>query len=326
MDAVDHKDTLVDDGDDDDLPIAVAAWRLYAKRSGVRPGYEEKLRRLFAQGDMSVAALVDDSSSMDHQVRRRGDASDPVPFGTTRWSEAALHLEELLRLTLACGQTRGIDVHFINRDGGIGVTSEHQIRQLFEIPPKGTTRMNELLSDVVMQYTNVKVTSWAGDLLHNGFRAPKVAQAAKAAGGSPQRRDVLLVLIMDSSPTDGGFTRLYEYLEQLPGGIYLTLVNCNDMAEDDTAIMLWEQSLSGYHGQSYYAEELRVARAANGPTTLYNRAAYVQDMVLGPFYPGDAAAVRNRAGKFIEWRSFKKGGVVYGPDFGRSPPSTLRYT
>ncbi|KAJ1564475.1 hypothetical protein HK405_014779, partial [Cladochytrium tenue] len=84
------------------------------------------------------------------------------------------------------------------------------------------------------------------------------------------------------------------------------------------AILLWEQSLPRYHGQSYYAEELDVAtRAAavgGGPDVVYDRAAYVQDMVLGPFFPEDAAEVRKRAKKVVKWRAFKNGGVAYGLD------------
>ncbi|KAJ1556005.1 hypothetical protein HK405_009064 [Cladochytrium tenue] len=323
MDGADHKSSLIGGADDHGLPAGLAAWRAYEKRSGVRPGVESKMRKIFTQEDLTVAALIDDSSSMTHQVRRRGDGSDPIPFGTTRFAEVALHLEDLLRLTVACGHTRGIDVHFVNREGGIGLTSEQQIRRLFEVPPKGLTRVNELLRDVVMQYTNVELAPKTGGFLRFGFGQPKIAKSASSVTSPPIRRNVLLLLFMDSAPTDGGFPRLYDYIERLPTGIYLTQINCQDMAEDDTAIMLWEETLPRYHGQSFYAEELRVARAAKGPATVYTRAAYVQDMVLGPFYPGDAKTMRNLAGKIIEWRSFKKGGVIYGPDFGPSPPSNL---
>ncbi|KAJ1566821.1 hypothetical protein HK405_008283, partial [Cladochytrium tenue] len=82
---------------------------------------------------------------------------------------------------------------------------------------------------------------------------------------------------------------------------------------------------------SYYAEELRVAQAAAAASSVagsattstspasqlnYGRAAYVQDMVVGPFFPGDADEVRRRAKKDVDrWRPFKKLGPEYGADF-----------
>ncbi|KAJ1545586.1 hypothetical protein HK405_007824 [Cladochytrium tenue] len=277
-------------------PTLSLPWRLYVKSSGVRPGVEAKLRDIFSLCDLTIVALIDDSSSMDHQLRRRGDGGEALPFGTTRWSEAALHLEELLRLSSAFGQTRGIDVHFMNRDGGVMVTSEQEIRRLFEIPPTGATPANELLRTVVRQYKN----------LING---------TEAVTAGPERR-VLFVLIMDGLPSDGGFRKLYGQIQGLPAGFYLTMVNCNDLAEDDTPVMLWERHLARFHAQSYYSEELRVARAAFGQDThQFTRAAYVQDMVIGPVFPEDAADIRKRAGKTIKRLMLMKEGILYGADF-----------
>ncbi|KAJ1564925.1 hypothetical protein HK405_013611, partial [Cladochytrium tenue] len=186
--------------------------------------------------------------------------------GSTRWSELALHLEELLSLLAACGYTRGVDVHFMNRAmGAARVVSDADVRR------------------------------------------------------APARR-VLLLLITDSVPTDGGFRKVYSQLRAMPPGFYASLVNCNDLAADDTSIMLWERSIPRFHGQSYYSEELRVARAAAAGTDAkataptYGRAAYVQDMVLGPFFPADAEEVRKLAKKTIKWRMGMTEGIFYGTE------------
>ncbi|KAJ1563468.1 hypothetical protein HK405_001928, partial [Cladochytrium tenue] len=73
------------------------AWHYYAKRvGGVRPGVEAKLRSIFSSpagvdggDDLTVAALLDDSKSMNQPVYHRGDtngdlASEPIPKGSTR--------------------------------------------------------------------------------------------------------------------------------------------------------------------------------------------------------------------------------------------------
>ncbi|KAJ1563949.1 hypothetical protein HK405_000211, partial [Cladochytrium tenue] len=305
------------DTDDDHEPLA---WHLYAKRAGapLRAGVAARLSSIFSPTllPLHITVVVDNSAAMAHAVEpgsgggvgwatRQGDpndsggvaameaavaSQDPLPAGATRWEEAAVHVAELAALAQAGGAVgAGVDVRVTGGGGAAGLADAGAVRRAF---------------------AGVRHSSGGG-----GTSRPVNALVAEILGlgraaASSERQ--LVILLLAGGPTDGGFRKLYGQLAGLPAGAYATLVNCNEGVWDDTAILQWEDSIVRFHGQSYYAEELRVVRvaaaaaAASGvagsattPTSLasqlsYGRAAYVQDMVVGPFFPGDADEVRRR--------------------------------
>ncbi|KAJ1564645.1 hypothetical protein HK405_014315, partial [Cladochytrium tenue] len=87
---------------------------------------------------------------------------------------------------------------------------------------------------------------------------------------------------------------------------------------DITPIYAWERDFPRYHGQSIYYEELVTVHAAEGTNGGYNRSVYVQDMIIGPFFPEIAKQLRARAGKTVRARLFKSKGPIYeAQSFGR---------
>ncbi|KAJ1561626.1 hypothetical protein HK405_003337 [Cladochytrium tenue] len=266
------------------------AWRRYIKLTGTRPEMDEKLRAIFSPGDLTLVVLVDDSDGMDTRLRLRTNLPSITNGLTTLWSELALHLEKLVRLADAAGVSRGVDLLFMNtRKLDTTVTDPGDVRELFFAAPNGLhLPLNTLLKDALARY-----------------------------GAAPGR--VLLLIFCNAEPTDGGFMKLHKQLASLPPNCYASLVNCSENVRDITPIYAWERDFPRYHGQSTYYEELVTVHAAEGTNAGYNRSVYVQDMVIGPFFPEIATQLRARAGKIVRARLFKSKGPIYeARSFGRA--------
>ncbi|KAJ1561576.1 hypothetical protein HK405_003481 [Cladochytrium tenue] len=266
------------------------AWRRYIKQTGTPPAMEEKLRAIFSPGDLTLVALVDDSDGMDARLRTRTNLPSITDGLTTRWSELALHLEKLLRLADAAGIIRGVDLLFMNtRKRDTTVTEPGDVRELFFGAPDGSrSPLNALLKDALARY-----------------------------GAAPGR--VLLLVFCNAEPTDGGFMKLHKQLSGLPPNCYVSLVNCSENVRDITPLYAWERDFPRYHGQSTYYEELVTVHAAEGTNAGYNRSVYVQDMIIGPFFPEVATQVRASAGKIVRSRLVKAKGPIYeAQSYGRA--------
>ncbi|KAJ1568399.1 hypothetical protein HK405_002396 [Cladochytrium tenue] len=265
------------------------AWRHYVKLTGTPPAMEEKLRAIFAPGDLTLVALIDDSDGMDSMLRPRTNLPSITNGLTTRWSELALHLEKLVRLAAAAGVARGVDLLFMNtRKRDTTVTEPGDVSELFFAAPAGSrSPLNTLLKDALARYS-----------------------------AAPGR--VILLIFCNAEPNDGGFIKLHKQLASLPPNCYVSLVNCSENVRDITPIYAWERDFPRYHGQSTYYEELVTTHAARGTNAGFNRSVYVQDMIVGPFFPEIATQIRARAGKTIRSRFVKGKGPIYeAQSFGR---------
>ncbi|KAJ1548847.1 hypothetical protein HK405_014067 [Cladochytrium tenue] len=289
-------------------------WIAYFARTDPRPLAEARLRALFldpaAGPPPAVVVLADNSPAMDKIVRHIPD-TDPIPRTSTRWDELETHLTLLLRLLALASPTSpmGFDLLIASRpaDEPRRITDYAALADAFrEARPTSTSEAPPVNALV------------------------RAALARHAAANDLGARRVLFLLVTASPPADGGFKALHRLLErQLPAAAHFALANCNEYATDDSPLFAWERHIPRLHAQSHYSEELRTAQAAAAATTQaasadssaapqvveYSRAAYVHDLVIGPFFPADATAVREQAGKKIRTRLVASMGPIYGPEY-----------
>ncbi|KAJ1546001.1 hypothetical protein HK405_007487 [Cladochytrium tenue] len=294
------------------------AWVAYFARTDPRPLAEARLRALLldhaAGPPPAVVVLADNSPAMDKIVRHIPD-TDPIPRSSTRWDELETHLTLLLRLLALASPTSpmGFDLLIASRpaDEPRRITDYAALADAFrEARPTSTSEAPPVNALV------------------------RAALARHAAANDVGARRVLFLLVTASPPADGGFKALHRLLErQLPAAAHFALANCNEYAADDSPLFAWERHIPRLHAQSHYSEELRTAQAAAtaaAATTTqaasadssaapegveYSRAAYVHDLVIGPFFPADATAVREQAGKKIRTRLVASMGPIYGPEY-----------
>lgn len=230
----------------------------------------------------TVVMLLDDSGSMGTTVRTPG-ASFFAPTTTTRWSELMGDTLQILELVLAASG-KGVDVHFMNREGVQGVRDPSQLQRCFEAPPRGGTPMIGSLQCMFQMYSS----------------HPKV----------------LLILVTDGEPSDGDYNQLFYCINQMPRNIYLSMVECNDNEEEMDYLTGWDTKLPRFHNQEDYGEELNLIRRVNGPNAKFTRANYVQMICLSPMYPKYAIDIRAQGGKRNPFSGGSIGGG-WGWDTGR---------
>ena len=88
---------------------------------------------------------------MNTRVTPPGSAPGVI---TTRWQELLNDTADLLALVIAVSPV-GVDIHFLNRPGVMGVTNVSQVAPLFAPGPGGGTPMIGALQRLFRTYSNV---------------------------------------------------------------------------------------------------------------------------------------------------------------------------
>ncbi len=231
-------------------------WDLYCIQAEVRQDTREDLRSVAA--DSKIVLLLDDSGSMGTIVRPPPGSMSNT--STTRWAELMGDVASIVQLVTAVNQ-QGVDIHFMNRAGLMGVRNVAQLSPMFAAPPSGGTPMIGSLNRIFNTYSNV-----------------------------PTR--VLVILITDGEPSDGNYDMLFRTLMNKPPNFYISLVECNDNAEEMEYLTSWDTMIPRFHNQEDYGEELRLVRQVQGQNTKFTRANYVQMIVLSPIFPKYAIDIR----------------------------------
>ena len=194
-----------------------------------------------------------------------------APPTSTRWTELMGDVASIVQLVTALNPQQGVDVHFMNRSGLLGVTDASQLAPLFAAMPTGNTPMVSSLRRMYDIYSSV-------------------------AGR------VLIILITDGEPSDGTYDELFSALMNKPASFFVSLVECNDNEEEMDYLTGWDTRIARFHNQEDYGEELRLVRQVQGQNTKFTRANYVQMIVLSPIYPQYAIDIRRLGGKFITYQ------------------------
>ena len=252
-------------------PAAAAApataWDLYCMQAEVRPDTQADLYDAVAKS--KIVLLLDDSGSMSTRITPQASSS-PVGAITTRWTELMGDTANIVQLVTSVNP-RGVDVHFMNRQGKLGVTDASQLAPLFLNGPSGGTPMIGLFRRMYDMYR-----------------------------GESGR--VLLILVTDGEPSDGSYSDLFRVLTNKPDNFYVSFVECNDNEEEMDYLTGWDTRIARFHNQEDYGEELRLVRQVQGQNNKFTRANYVQMIVLSPIYPQYAIDLRRLGGKFITYQ------------------------
>jgi hypothetical protein len=208
-----------------------------------------------------VVLLLDDSGSMRTGVQ---DANGGL---TTRWTEL-LRISSLIVDIVSTVAVNGIDVHFMNRPGMLGVTHSSQLSPAFATPPGGGTPL--LMS----------------------FRRIFQAYGAEAAVG----RRVLIVVITDGEPSDGSVNQLFYLLRNERGpNFHVSLAECNDNEEEMAYLDTWDTQLVNFDNTDDFPLERRRVRAAKGSNYRFSFTDYAVKILLGSlmrkYFAQDQAAV-----------------------------------
>jgi hypothetical protein len=198
-------------------------------------------------------------------VVRPPGTSPFAPCNVTRWSELQGDVLNILQLVTTVN-FKGVDVHFLNRQGAKGIINPVQVAPMFIQPPSGNTPLIQAISNMIQQYRST-------------------------------RGKVLLIIVTDGEPSDGSYDQLYSVLAGIPNHFYVSMVECNDSEEQMEYLSGWDLSLPRFHNQEDFGEELKLVQRVNGMGTKFTRANYVQMIVLSPIYPKYAIDTRTAGGK-----------------------------
>lgn len=201
-----------------------------------------------------IVLLCDDSSSMNSKIVEPN--GDPFANNTkTRWLELKKLAAVMIEI-ITSTNPEGLDIHFLNRDSKLNVTTMDGLQALFAHPPKGSTPLVSALGKIYNQYINY---------LDN--------------------KQLLIVVITDGEPTDGTRRQLFNRLTNITqnGNIHISFAECTDKEEDMEYLDQWDGKIRNFDNTDDYREELERVKRVNGNNFKFDYTDYVIKILLATF-------------------------------------------
>ena len=215
--------------------------------------------------DTKIVLLLDDSGSMSTRVVDPGASAFALSAGgvqATRWSELEKLTASVVDMLTAAPTAEKMDAYFLNRGKHLNVSDRSQIAPFFSQGPRGGTPLCGSLRRIFDAY-----------------------QADMQAG-----RRVLVIVITDGEPSDGGVDDLFSLMESaLKYGrnkdkLFVSFAECNDNEEEMAYLDGWDTRLPHFDNtDDFPMEALRVkaAQRARGERQRFTYVDYVIKIVLG---------------------------------------------
>jgi hypothetical protein len=212
-----------------------------------------------------VVLLCDDSDSMSSSITEDSldslDSLDPFSQKTsTRWLELKKLTSTIIEFVSAI-RPDGLDIYFLNRDKILGVTTNYgpQLQSVFNLPPFGSTPLISRLKQIY----NEKMYTFDPN----------------------SNKKLLMIIITDGDPTDGGRTELHHTLTQITttGNVHVSFVKCTDNVNDMTYLDQWNGMIRNFDStDNYHIEEIKVKKT-QGQKFKFDHIDYVIKILLGTF-------------------------------------------
>lgn len=201
-----------------------------------------------------IVLLCDDSFSMSNTIAEEG--TDPFAIKkSTRWLELKKLAAVLIEYVTAINPD-GLDIHFLNREGKMGVTDMSGLQMLFSNDPNGGT---PLISRIKRLYDSYKNTL-------NG-------------------KQLLLVVITDGEPSDGSHDDLFYAISYVTrnGEAHVSFAECTDQEDDMEYLDRWDGRIKNFDNTDDYREELKRVKNIQGQSFKFDYNDYVVKILLATF-------------------------------------------
>jgi len=225
---------------------------LLVKRHELRPPVPEQLKQVLST--CKIVLLCDDSSSMGNPISEEG--TDPfAPKKSTRWLELKKLAAVIIEFVTAINPD-GLDIHFLNRPSRLGVKDMTGLQSAFSDLPNGKTPLIGALKKV-----------------HDDNK------------GSLNGRQLLIVVITDGEPSDGGRYDLYNRLVSITrdGNVHVSFAECTDNADDMEYLDQWDGRIQNFDNTDDYREELQRVKRVQGQSFKFDYTDYVIKILLATF-------------------------------------------
>jgi hypothetical protein len=229
----------------DPLP-EISKFDLLVKQNELAPEVANLLRRVLS--DCEIVLLCDDSTSMTRAIYEAGSNKQ-----TTRWLELKKLAAVVIEFVTAINP-KGLDIYFLNRGTLANVVDMSGLQNTFNDLPSGSTPLIKTLRKIYREKANL-----------------------------PDGRQLLIVVVTDGEPSDGGLDDLYRVLYNKPSNVHVSLAECTDNEEEMVYLDDWDGRIPNFDNTDDYREELARVKIAQGPQFKFDYTDYVIKILLATF-------------------------------------------